>query len=333
MAIAGDGKLHYYALNVGQADTNIVITPTGQVIIIDAVRPAKLTKLLNDVGLALGGDIELLVITHPHWDHYSGANRLAKDFRIREAVLAPFWHTGGLGTPSYQRLVERMESTGTIGHYVSGYSRWYPTGAFATSATGDPILNTTACYLEFLGPSNALVSSLERQGILDTNHLSIVCRITWQSFKILLAGDAQMENWTTFDSEEMLRDGATVLKAAHHGSCNGTQWERLMRLAPETVFVSAVPNGRHALPDVVSAAAFAKFAFSWNRARTNPNIVAITAHTGSLRITVEPNLSSALHQFGDAPHQSVNLGVARPLDWPSNPTNWKRLLQSRAASL
>jgi len=49
---------------------------------------------------------------------------------------------------------------------------------------------------------------------------------------MILAGDAQMENWAAFDQEGLLEDPCAVLKSAHHGSSNGTQWERLRRLEP-----------------------------------------------------------------------------------------------------
>ena len=70
-----DGNLHVYMLNVGQADTSVILSPLGKVIVIDATRPGKLLKLLDD--LDNNNTIEHLIITHPHNDHYSGGNRLA----------------------------------------------------------------------------------------------------------------------------------------------------------------------------------------------------------------------------------------------------------------
>ena len=42
-------SLDIYLLNVGQADTSIIKTPAGNVIIIDAVRPKKVKDLLNRI--------------------------------------------------------------------------------------------------------------------------------------------------------------------------------------------------------------------------------------------------------------------------------------------
>ena len=44
-----DGNLHVYMLSVGQADTSVIISPEGRVVVIDATRPTKLLQLLDDL--------------------------------------------------------------------------------------------------------------------------------------------------------------------------------------------------------------------------------------------------------------------------------------------
>jgi glyoxylase-like metal-dependent hydrolase (beta-lactamase superfamily II) len=58
------------------------------VLIIDAMRPAKVRRLLADLGAASGTEIETLVISHPHIDHYSGAGSLVRTYRVLKAVLS-----------------------------------------------------------------------------------------------------------------------------------------------------------------------------------------------------------------------------------------------------
>ncbi len=102
MTANADGRLHIYVVNVGQADTSVIVSPAGQVIIIDARRPDKLLALLGHLGI--DGTIEHLVITHPHDDHFGGANRLALTLTIKEATMAPFWHEFGMGPPTYRSI-------------------------------------------------------------------------------------------------------------------------------------------------------------------------------------------------------------------------------------
>ena len=67
--------LEIYILNVGQADTAIIRTPNDKIIVIDAVRPGKVKSLLQALHPA-GPEISHLILTHPHFDHYSGVSNL-----------------------------------------------------------------------------------------------------------------------------------------------------------------------------------------------------------------------------------------------------------------
>ena len=76
-----DRTLTIYILNVGQADTSVIITPNGEYVIIDAARPDKLVNLLENIGLKKGEPIHELIITHPHLDHFCGTNRLLEEYQ------------------------------------------------------------------------------------------------------------------------------------------------------------------------------------------------------------------------------------------------------------
>ena len=76
-------KLSIYVLNVGQADTNVIVTPAGNLVIIDAVSPSKLLDLMIRLGLQKGDEIKHLLITHPHGDHYRAVPRLLKEYQVK----------------------------------------------------------------------------------------------------------------------------------------------------------------------------------------------------------------------------------------------------------
>jgi len=321
-----DGNLHVYMVNVGQADTSIIVSPLGRTIVIDAIRATKVLDLLDQLGN--DGTLENLIITHPHSDHYGGANRLAQDLQILEATVAPFWHEFGMGPPTYRRLVARLASQNANTVFLSGYNRWYPDGALTTPPGGDdPVVDTDAPFLELLGPTNGMVASVEAANVFNTNHLSIITRITWRGFRMLITGDAQMENWQAFDEAGMLADGCTVLRAAHHGSPNGTQWERVNRLKPREIIVSSDPGGGHHLPDLTAAAIFAKFDGD------DGQVAAVTSDTGTVHLTVKPNGNRTFRHFQDSPDQDVDLAAGQALTEASNPTDWTALLSRRMAGL
>ncbi len=252
------GELDIYMLNVGQGDTTVIVSPEGNIIIIDATRPTKLRNLLTQLGN--NDTIEHLIVTHPHSDHYSACNNLANNYTIKEATLAPFWNAFGIGPPTYRQFIARLENQDTNIDFLSGYTRWYPDELMKTPPTGgDPIIDPDKPFLELLGPTNNMVRNLEEAKAFNTNHLSIMSRLTWGNFGMINTGDAQMENWGFFDEERLLEGKCQVLRASHHGSKNGTQWERLSRLNPSTIIVSSDPESTHELPDLCGSAVFAEY--------------------------------------------------------------------------
>jgi len=323
-----DGDLHVYVVSVGQGDCSIIITPLGHVIVIDAMRPTKVVNLLNGLGLPNGGVIEHLLITHPHTDHFSGGNRLAQTFDIQEATLAPFWHEFGMGPPTYRAIAGRLEDQGTNVTFLSGYARLYPDGALTPPGADDPDLDDDAPYLEMLGPTNALVEEIEDANIFNTNHLTIMTRLSFRNFRMVSAGDAQIENWRFFGSERMMEGGCTVLRAAHHGSKNGTQWEQIDRLDPSRVIVSSDPGSQHHIPDLTGAAVFATFDDQ------NGRSAFLTRNTGTIHIRKRPTGGAPTYErFDDDPGQDVNLGAGVGLTPAGNPTDWTDLVEQRIQEL
>lgn len=322
--IIPDGNLHIYMLNVGQGDTTVIITPKGNVIIADVMRPSKVTQLLLDLGMENRKAISKLIITHPHSDHFSGANRLINDFEIRQATVAPFWHTFGMGPPTYQRLVGRFFDEGTNVTFLSGYSRWYPDGAMKESTNDSHSeVDPDATFLEMLGPTNGLIRMLEDANVFNTNHLSIMLRLRWKNFRMIIGGDAQMENWAFFDQERMLEDKCQVLRTSHHGSSNGTQWERLDRLNPSQVIISSDPGRGHRLPDLTSSAVFMRYD------NNNTRMVVTTVDSGTIHLEVRPNGTRTTRCFHDSPNETINLSSSSPMTAQNNPTDWGALLNQR----
>lgn len=323
MKINPDGNLHIYMLNVGQGDTTLVISPEGAVILLDAKGPGKIMDLLDELGC--NKTIEHLVISHPHADHFSGGNALSKSYTIETATFAPFWHSFGMGPATYRKLVAFLnDNDKTNINFLSGYSRWYPDDMMTNPAdNATPEVDTLAPYLELLGPTNGLIEELEESQVFNTNHLSIIARLTWRSFRMVVAADAQMENWGPFDDEQLLEEGCKILRTAHHGSSNGTQMERLKRLNPKVLVVSSSPDTGHHLPDLASAAVFAK----WDR---KPGQYAvITRDTGTIHCTVTPGGSISLECYHDHYTHDVNLSRAKKLEQENNPTDWIKLLKQR----
>ncbi len=315
--------IEIYVLNVGQADTSILKTPEGNVIVIDAVKPRKTRKLLDliipDSNVASDGKkiISHLIITHPHEDHYSGVQSLLNRYHVQKVILSPFWYETTTNA-GYHNILNMLDSPGSDSsfHFLSGYERIYPDGGTFDSFGDKPLL-------ELLGPSNDILKELHLCGKLNTNHLSIMARFTWERFSMVFAGDAQMENWAQYDSEGMLARKCKILRTAHHGSMNGTQWERLEKLSPGTVIVSSDPEGRDKLPDLIGAAIFRKYDTSKSSRK-----VYLTCRTGTIKLVVSNPASGRFKatSYREEPTKTVPWGEEKP-DLPK--TDWDQFIKNQ----
>ncbi|MBU0608802.1 MAG: MBL fold metallo-hydrolase [Armatimonadetes bacterium] len=334
MPVAPSDKLTVYSLNVGEGDTTVIRTPGGRVVVIDAVVPDKLVDLLTQIGLEPGEEIEHFVITHPHRDHFGGAASLLAKYQPHSMTLPPFWHKKGWGPKSYQTLINTIEQQAIPVSFLSGYSRVYlddlvemtdsgdPNVLVGEAAAGDPIAGGVVPCLEQLGPPNSLIANIAPKTGYGENHLSVMSRLTWGKFSMVIAADAQMENWAAFDREGMLADTCQVLRAAHHGSKNGTQWERLQRLAPGFVIVSSDPDGRYKIPDLCGCSAFKEY-------ERYGNFIALTNSTGSIELSISANGQYTAAMFGDGAKEKIDMSKRTPLTRAVNPTDWAKLLNHR----
>lgn len=302
--------LEIYLLNVGQADTSIIRTPSDNVILIDAVKPKKIRNVINEI--RPDGKIAHLIITHPHIDHYSAVSSVLANFDVGKVTLAPFWHESG--SAGYHQIINKLSELNIPIRFISGYERIYPDGGTYPDYAGQPVF-------ELLGPSNNIIEELAENKALNPNHLSIITRLTFGKFCMIIAADAQMDNWAHFDQEGMLDRKCDVLRAAHHGSKNGSQWERLDRLRPRMVIVSSDPKGHHHIPDLIGIATFIEYI------RVTGKKVALTRDTGSIKIEIpDPDINAfEVTAYGEGAKDNVFPGQAGDLAI----TDWHGLLQDQ----
>ncbi|MCJ7619601.1 MAG: hypothetical protein MUP64_05225, partial [Anaerolineae bacterium] len=148
-----------------------------------------------------------------------------------------------------------------------------------------------------------------------------LARLNYGRFSMVFAADAQMENWAHYDREGLLEQSCDVLKAAHHGSKRGTQWERLERLAPKLVIVSSDPAATHELPDLVGSAIFLEYD------EDEDHTVALTSEAGTIKITVDAAGFYDVVSFGEGPDDLISGLLPAPLPQ----TDWASILQLRMA--
>ena len=69
LALLPDGKMHVHALDVGQGDATLLVTPLGKTVLIDGGEDLRALEHLGERLSFFDRTIDLLVLTHPHADH------------------------------------------------------------------------------------------------------------------------------------------------------------------------------------------------------------------------------------------------------------------------
>lgn len=202
-------ELYFYAIDVGQGDSSLLIFPAGESMLIDAgpVSSAKeLTRWLKQRGLK---KIDILVATHPHSDHIGGMNAVIEAFEIGEIWDSGYAHGSDIQIKFYQTIKNRKIP---FGRPKRGYTR----------KIGDAVI-------EVLGPASELLNTSS-----DANNNSIVLRVTYGTVSFLMTGDMDKEERRTISPLPI----STVLKAAHHGSRTGTDAKLLREVNPKIIIFS-----------------------------------------------------------------------------------------------
>jgi competence protein ComEC len=217
------GKLVIRFLDVGQGDSELIQLPDGENVLIDSGdRGAHTVDLLNNYGVE---QIDLIIATHPHSDHIGEMRDVMGAFKVREFWDSGFNHT----TKTYTDMLRDINDRGI---------------KFATPKRGDS-RKFGDVMLEVLNPAAEPPDE-------NPNNASIVVRLTFGSKRFLFAGDAEISDsgkesaWGQMIATEKNDLGADLLKAAHHGSSNGTTREVLDAVKPAIVTIScATGNDYH----------------------------------------------------------------------------------------
>lgn len=214
-----DGGLQFYAFDVGQGDSSLFILPDKKTILIDAGPEdagKRLVKELKKLGIK---KIDLLVATHPHSDHIGGMIRVMSNFQIGKIWDSGFIH----GSPIQKNFYSAIQKKNIpFGRIKRGHSE----------KMGDVLI-------EVLAPARLIRGTKQ-----DANNNCLVLNIKYGSTDFLMLADMEREQHSTI--RPLPR--AAVLKAAHHGSRNGTNMSLLGEVRPSVIILSYGSNNSYGFP-------------------------------------------------------------------------------------
>jgi len=210
-------------LNVGQGDAILVVSPTGEQILIDGGPDRSvLRELPRRIG-PLDRSLDLVIATHPDKDHIAGLADVFDRYDI-DAFLDP----NVANDTSYAQALTYAAST------EEGIE-------MVVARRGMRVHIGGGAYLDVLFPDRDVAS-------IEANTGSIVTRLVYRETSFMLTGDAPsaIEEWLVeLDGSSLASD---VLKAGHHGSRTSTSEEWMAAVAPRFVVISAGEGNSYGHP-------------------------------------------------------------------------------------
>lgn len=212
---AGDLSISF--LDVGQGDAELIHTSDDRWVLVDAGPAGSeegLLAMLHEEGV---DRLEALVITHPHLDHYAGADEVLETFEVM-SVYHPGLQTDSV---SFQVFLDAAEAEGC------------PVLTDEEIDAGD--------YLNISLTENFRVLSIDSKAE-DVNDASIVLRVSSADFSVLFTGDIgeKVERRLLETYPEAL--GSDVLKVAHHGSRHSSSSPFLEAVSPRLAVIEVGDN-------------------------------------------------------------------------------------------
>lgn len=182
-------SVHY--IDVGQGDC-IFIKVGDCDIIIDAgysEMGSRVTNYLKNAGV---DDIELMINTHAHADHYGGLPAVLRAFVVEEVWVSP------------------LDSTN------SGYKNFLTAVKNEGAKKQSPVKGTVYTYKEL-----TLTVLYDGSGTTDYNESSLVVMLQYGNKKFLFTGDIGTETENKLAKSNVNLE-CDVLKVAHHGSAGSS---------------------------------------------------------------------------------------------------------------
>ncbi|MDQ3686357.1 MAG: MBL fold metallo-hydrolase [Acidobacteriota bacterium] len=221
--------LQVHVLDVGQGDAVLVIAPSGKTVLVDAGTPGSGKKILDAMRRYGVGQIDYMVTTHAHADHIGGADEVIRATTVNKVIDSRVPNT----TKNYIDFLEAIDEK-KIAYEGANPGQTYDLGDGA--------------ILSVLAPIPPLFTKDQlRSGGNEPNANSVVTRLDYGNFSMLLTGDAEAQT-----EQRLINNGANltadVLKVGHHGSKYATSDEFIRRGKFKAAIISASVDNRYGHP-------------------------------------------------------------------------------------
>lgn len=218
--LSDSGKMRVHFLDVGQADSELIQLPNGEVMLIDGGNRGDSEFLIEYIKNLNISKIDYVIATHPHEDHIGGLPEVIKFFDIGKVYMPK----KTANTRIFETLVSEIKNKGL---------------KITEAKNGMNIVEHRDLNISIIAPVDT--------GYEKINDYSIVNKLKYKDISLLFTGDAERK------SEKQLIHSkadlsADILKAGHHGSNTSSSDEFLDQVKPKYTVISSEKGNNYGHP-------------------------------------------------------------------------------------
>ena len=227
-----DGKLHLFFCDVGQGDAAYIKFPDGKDMLVDGGPDDKVILCLSRHMPFWDRDLELVILTHPHLDHFMGLFSVFKNYKVISFATENLQNK----SVGFNAFTDLVKSQKTKSRFV---------------LAGDRFILKDGVEFEIVGPKEEFLNVTSPQGFIGESgeFASVETLIQYGKFSALLTGDSQASELEEILKQVQYDTPLSVLQVPHHGSHTGLTAEILNILNPKLAVISVGAKNKYGHPN------------------------------------------------------------------------------------